>query len=91
MNSITGLANLQPADLDAGHVFSGKPSGTTVRGYATPSTYTPAIDHDYILHESSRDVVVWFLKPRGHIHRPECPRLFSARASRPRMAANQKP
>ena len=55
------LDSFQPTDLDAGQVFSGKPSGTTVRGYTVPSAYTPAIDHDYIFHESSRDVVVWFL------------------------------
>ena len=66
MNNIsTALANLQPTDLDAGQVFSGKPSGTTVRGYATPSAYTPAIDHNYISHESSRDIVVWFVNPQG--------------------------
>lgn len=66
MNNIsTGLASLQPADLDAGQVFSGKPSGTTVRGYAIPSAYTPAIDHNYIFHESSRDIVVWFVSPQG--------------------------
>ena len=65
MNSTTALANLQPADLDAGQVFSGKPSGTTVRGYTTPSAYTPAIDHNYISHESSRDMVVWFVSPQG--------------------------
>ena len=58
MNTIDDLSNLQPTDLDAGEVFSGKPSGTTVRGYAFPSAYTPAIDNDYIFHESSRDVVV---------------------------------
>ena len=65
MKSITALANLQPTDLDAGQVFSGKPSGTTVRGYATPSAYTPAIDQNYIFHESSRDMVVWFVSPQG--------------------------
>jgi len=59
------LANLQPTDLDAGQVFSGKPSGTTVRGYAAASVYTPAIDPDYIFHESSRDIVVWFVNPQG--------------------------
>lgn len=56
------LDTLQSADLDAGRVFSGKPSGTTVRGYATSSAYTPAIDPSYIFHESSRDIVVWFVK-----------------------------
>ena len=63
MNTIDDLSTLQPTDIDAGEVFSGKPSGTTVRGYAVPSAYTPAIDHEYIFHESSRDVVVWFQPP----------------------------
>ena len=62
------LDSLQPTDLDAGQVFSGKPSGTTVRGYAVPSTYTPAIDPDYIFHESSRDIVVWFLNPQEPLY-----------------------
>jgi len=44
--------------------LSGKPSGTLVKGYAAASAYTPAIDPDYIFHESSRDVVVWFLNPQ---------------------------
>lgn len=39
-NPTFGLNFLQPTDLDAGHVFSGKPSGTTVRGYATPLACT---------------------------------------------------
>ncbi len=68
MNNINDLCKLQPTDLDAGQVFSGKPSGTTVRGYAVPSAYTPAIDHDYMFHESSRDVVVWFLNPQEPLY-----------------------
>ena len=68
MNNINDLCKLQPTDLDAGQVFSGKPSGTTVRGYAVPSAYTPAIDHEYIFHESSRDVVVWFLNPQEPLY-----------------------
>lgn len=68
MNNITDLCKMQPTDLDAGQVFSGKPSGTTVRGYAVHSAYTPAIDHEYIFHESSRDVVVWFLNPQEPLY-----------------------
>ena len=68
MNNINDLCKLQPTDLDAGQVFSGKPSGTTVRGFAVPSAYTPAIDHEYIFHESSRDVVVWFLNPQEPLY-----------------------
>ena len=67
-NLIEGLSNLQPTDLDAGQVFSGKPSATPVRGYTTPSAYTPTIDLDYIFHESSRDVVVWFLNPQEPLY-----------------------
>lgn len=59
------LDSLQPTDLDAGQVFSGKPSGTTVRGYAAASAYTPVIDPGYIFHESSRDMVVWFVNLQG--------------------------
>lgn len=47
--------------LDAGQIFSGKPSGTMINGYDTASEYTPAIDTDYLFHESSRDIIVWFL------------------------------
>ena len=59
----TILENLTPSDLDAGQIFSGKPSGKTIQGYAQPCAYTPDIDPDYIFHESSRDIVVWFLAP----------------------------
>ena len=65
---IDGLSNLKTTDLDAGQVFSGKPSGTLVKGYAAASAYTPAIDHDYIFHESSRDVVVWFLNAQEPLY-----------------------
>ena len=47
--------------LDAGQIFSGKPSGTMISGYDQPSEYTPKIDPAYLFHESSRDVIVWFL------------------------------
>ena len=57
---LSDLNKLQPADLDAGQVFSGKASGKLVKGYAQPSAYTPAIDPAYIFHEASRDVIVWF-------------------------------
>lgn len=62
---IIEISNLQPTDLDAGQVFSGKPSGTTVRGYAAPTAHTPALDPGYIFHESSRDMVVWFVNLQG--------------------------
>lgn len=58
----TTLDSLQPIDLDAGSVFSGTPSGRTVAGYASPNEYTPAIDPNYIFHETSRDVIVWLMQ-----------------------------
>ena len=55
------LANLLPVDLDAGQVFSGRPSGRTIKGYDAPCPYCPLADHDYLFLESSRYVIVWFL------------------------------
>ena len=63
MDNLTELANLKPAMLDAGTVFSGKSSGIKVRGYATASAYTPAIDKDFMFHDGCRDVIVWLLNP----------------------------
>lgn len=64
MNAIQKeLAGLKSIDLDAGAVFSGKPSGTVIKGYSEPSSYTPRIDDCYIFHEASRDLIVWFLNP----------------------------
>lgn len=59
-NTIHILENLTLTDFDAGAVFSGTPSGKMVRGYAAPSLFTPAVDPNYIFHEQSRDIVVWF-------------------------------
>lgn len=56
------LAGFNPADLDAGEVFSGKPSGRLIKGYDSPGPYSPSADPDYLFHESSRDVIVWFLE-----------------------------
>jgi len=68
MDTITELANLNPVALDSGQVFSGRPSGKEIMGYAKPSAYTPAIDPDYIFHESSRDVIVWLRKPTDPLY-----------------------
>lgn len=68
MNIFSEFDSLQATNLDAGQVFSGKPSGTTIRGYAAPSAYTPAIDPGYIFNESSRDMVVWFLGLREPLY-----------------------
>ncbi len=56
------LENLELAELDAGEVFSGKATGRSIKGYAALSAYTPKTDPHYLFHESSRDLVVWFLE-----------------------------
>lgn len=64
----TELASLVPTDLDAGLVFSGVLSGRTITGYATPCSYTPKSDANYLFHESSRDVVVWLMSPSDPLY-----------------------
>lgn len=55
------LEQLKTKALDAGELFSGKPSGKTIQGYAAKSAFSPKLDQNYIFHETSRDVVVWFM------------------------------
>jgi cobaltochelatase CobS len=67
-NALSVLSTITPADLDAGTVFSGAPSGRMVKGYAAASPFTPAVDANYIFHEHSRDLVVWFLGPNEPLY-----------------------
>ncbi|WP_029459580.1 AAA family ATPase [Solidesulfovibrio alcoholivorans] len=60
-NDLQELDALEPTELDAGTVFSGTSSGKEVRGFAAPCRYTPIPSPDYVFHESSRDIIVWFL------------------------------
>ena len=69
-NTIHIFENLTVTDFDAGAVFSGSPSGKVVKGYAAPSPFSPAIDANYIFHEQSRDIMVWFI---GSPSRPPDP------------------
>jgi len=59
--TIKELEQLQTQDLDAGLVFSGAASGKVIKGYSAPNSFTPEIDKDYLFHESSRDMIVWFM------------------------------
>jgi cobaltochelatase CobS len=61
IDNTTTLKNLTPTDLNAGTVFSGSASGKMVRGFTAPSPFTPTVDKNYIFHEYSRDLVVWFI------------------------------
>lgn len=60
-NVFKELASLVPAQLDAGQIFTGMPTGKMVKGYKEKCAYTPSVDPMYIFHESARDVVVWFM------------------------------
>ena len=58
---ITGLTDMRNVDLDAGAIFSGTPSGRTIKGFDKPCAHTPKPDPDYVFHEASRDIVVWLM------------------------------
>lgn len=59
--TINELEKLKPKDMDAGLIFSGTASGKKINGYASPCSYTPTVNPEYLYHESSRDVIVWFM------------------------------
>ncbi|WP_415717039.1 AAA family ATPase [Maridesulfovibrio sp.] len=62
------IDKLTSAELDAGQVFSGKASGRMVQGFEAASSFTPCMDSEYLFHESSRDVVVWFMDSSDPIY-----------------------
>lgn len=85
------LENLHPVNLDAGVIFSGKSSGTKIKGYDKATPYTPQIDPDYIFHESVRDIIVWLLNPLDSLYiygplgcgKSTCIRQLAARLNYP--------
>ncbi|EDM25793.1 ATPase [Lentisphaera araneosa HTCC2155] len=58
---IKELKQLSSAQVDAGALFSGKKSSKLITAYHKPNSYTPDLDPHYIFHESSRDIIVWFM------------------------------
>ncbi|MFW5498882.1 MULTISPECIES: AAA family ATPase [unclassified Maridesulfovibrio] len=62
------IDKLVTTDLDAGQIFSGKASGRMVKGFESASSFTPDSDSEYLFHESSRDVVVWFMDSSDPIY-----------------------
>ncbi len=58
---IQELQKLKTQQVDAGLLFSAKQSGKMISAYETVSSYTPDEDPNYIFHESSRDIIVWFM------------------------------
>ena len=67
-NTIEEIEKLVPAELDAGLIFSGKVSGRIIQGFESASSFTPKLDLEYLFHESSRDVVVWFMDSSDPIY-----------------------
>ena len=61
MSALQELSALKPHAFDAGLVFSGTASGTAIQGFEEASSYTPKADPNYVFHDSSRDIIVWFL------------------------------
>lgn len=47
--------------IDAGQVFSGRPSGVMVGAFDAPCEYTPAARADYMLPAWTRDLILWFI------------------------------
>lgn len=62
------LTNLTVTDLDAGQVFSGKPSGRMIKGFDSPCRFTPELNPDYLFHETMREIIVWFMNPSDPIY-----------------------
>ncbi len=60
--TVIELEKLQSVKLDAGEVFSGKKSNIKIVGYRDKTVFTPKVDNNYIFHENSRDLIVWFLQ-----------------------------
>lgn len=56
---LPSLDQLQPAEFDAGELFSGQTSGRMVKGYKSPCLHTPIWDPHYLFHDAMRQVVVW--------------------------------
>ncbi len=60
--TVIELEKLQSVKLDAGEVFSGKKSNIKIVSYKDKTMFTPKVDENYIFHENSRDLIVWFLQ-----------------------------
>jgi hypothetical protein len=54
------FAKLQPVDWTRQRLQR-QPIGRMIKGFATPCSYTPTPDPEYIFHETSRDIVVWLM------------------------------
>ena len=66
--SINELTKLKVVKKDAGLIFSGQASNNLVKAYDQSCVFTPQVDQNYVFHESSRDVIVWFMHPSDPIY-----------------------
>ncbi|MBN2752376.1 MAG: DEAD/DEAH box helicase family protein [Rhodospirillaceae bacterium] len=65
---LSSLDQLQPAEFDAGELFSGQTSGRRIKGYQSPCLHTPTWGSGYLFHDAMREVVVWFLDPTDPLY-----------------------
>lgn len=90
-DDLSQLEKLAPADLDAGLLFSGEPSGRIIKGYSAPCAYTPKTELNYVFQESVRDIIVWLLNPDDSLYiygpvgcgKSTCVRQLAARLNYP--------
>lgn len=68
MSAFQELSALKPHAFDAGLVFSGTASGTVIQGFEQASSYTPKADPNYVFHDSSRDIIVWFFTQKEPLY-----------------------
>lgn len=68
MSALQELSTLKTHTFDAGLVFSGTTSGTAIQGFEQASSYTPKVDPQYVFHDSSRDIIVWFLTQKEPLY-----------------------
>ena len=57
----TVLENLQPQQYRADAAFGLGLEGCSVTGFSEPTPYTPTRDDNYLFHQSSVDIALWFV------------------------------
>lgn len=55
-------------NLNAGQVFSGKPSSTMVWGWSAPGARTPRVQAGYIMPQWGRDLILWAIYGREPLY-----------------------
>ena len=87
----TVLNNLQPKQYRADAVFGLGLDGCPVMGFSEPTPYTPAKDDNYLFHQSSVDIALWFVSSTEPLYvfgptgsgKTSCINQFAARLNYP--------